>query len=522
VYAGSVLISLVATLVAAAFLPRLYTRPFSAVLLTLVLVALGLAIGLHVRFLVLLRREQRETARALTTTEHEFQSIFDSALDGLVILDDHGNCVEANPSAVAVLETRREDLVGHALRQFLGDSWGSPGEEFSRVGSQDGRGEIELVRGDGHSISVEYSTNANYLPFRHCVVLRDISKRKRALAELRQSEERFVQMADNIREIFWMIDAESKQVIYVNQAFETVTGRSLETLRANPTSYQELFHPEDRVRILTRLEEAARTGRFDEEFRIVRQDHAIRWVWVRGFPVRDSSGGIRRLVGTAQDVTSRKSAEEQITRSLALAESASAEADALRKTTLALTQNLSMDYVLDTLLASLLDLIPCDSARVLLVETDDRLFLARERNAQSGRPGVQTPRMTWNATDHAPLALALATQEAVLVRSSSDQEGWSRFKGHSQFHSWLGVPLIASGSVLGLLSLGDSEVAAFTKEHVRLAKSLAIPAAVAIQNARLYERAEIYGAELQRRLADLEQTQKALEQAERNRGQFAR
>src|SRR6202040_1353996 len=135
---------------------------------------------------------------------------------------------------------------------------------------------------------------------------------------------------------------------------------------------------EDRVRVLTRLEEAMRTGEFDEGFRIVRLDHAIRWVWSRGFPVRDTTGVIRRLVGVTQDITARKSAEEQMGKNLALAESAWAEADAFRKTTLALTQNLSMDYVPDTLLQSLLKLIPCDSARVLLVETDTRLFLARE------------------------------------------------------------------------------------------------------------------------------------------------
>ena len=92
----------------------------------------------------------------------------------------------------------------------------------------------------------------------------------------------------------------------------------------------------------------------------------------------DSAGVIRRLVGVTQDVTARKCAEEQRGKNLALAESAWAEADAFRKTTLALTQNLSMDYVLDTLLQSLLKLIPCDSARVLLMETDTRLFLARE------------------------------------------------------------------------------------------------------------------------------------------------
>jgi PAS domain S-box-containing protein len=517
VHAGSILISLaVAILLAAAFLPWLNAHPFSSLLLTLVLVALAAAIALHVRFLVLARREQSETARALSTTEHEFQAIFDSALDSLLILDDQGICVEANPSALALLGAKRDQLVGQAIRDFQQASEESQGERDAILGRKDGQGEIHMVRQDGQSMLVEYSVNTNYLPGRHFVALRDITERRRAETALRESDERFHQMADNILETFWMLDAHTQEVVYVNKAFESLTGRSCEWLHANPSSYQELFHPEDRVRALTRLEEAFSTGQFDEEFRIIRPDHAIRWLSVRGFPVRDAQGTIHRLVGTAQDITARKSAEEQMARNLRMAESARAEADALRRTTLALTQNLSMDYVLDTLLESLLNLVACDSAQVLLAETEDRLFLARERRSRQNTRQTQKPPMTWNATDHPSLMQVLATRNTLLVRNTAEEEGWRRFKGHAHFHSWLCVPLIASQEVLGLLCLGDSKAYLFTQEHMRVAKSLAIPAAVAIQNARLYERAEIYGTELEKQLAGLEQTQRALQEAEEN------
>lgn len=510
VYAGPVLILFaVALLVVAAFLPRLYHGPFSSLLLTAVLVALVAAIALHVRFLVLARREQRETVNALVTTEREFQSIFDSALDALLILDDTGRCLEANPAALALLGTKRQDLVGRSIRDFESPLAGV-------LDGGEGRGEAQFDRSDGRGVFVEYSVKTNYLPGRHAVVLRDISERKRAEAALRESDERFRQMADNIEEVFWMLDARTKRVIDVNRAFEAVTGRSRETLRENPTSYEELFHPEDRVRVLTRLEEASTSGQLDEEFRIVRPDHAIRWVWVRGFPVRDSSGTVHRLVGTAQDITARKSAEEQMARNLALAEAARAEADALRKTTLALTQNLSMDYVLDTLLDSLLGLVSCDSAQVLLAETEDLLFLARERRSPQNAHRAHKSPLTWNVVDHPALLQVLATRNALLLADTAGQEGWREFQGHAHFRSWLCVPLIASHEILGLLCLGDSEARAFRPEHVRVAKSLAIPAAVAIQNARLYERAAIYGAELENRLADLDQAQRALRKAEEN------
>ena len=98
----------------------------------------------------------------------------------------------------------------------------------------------------------------------------------------------------------------------------------------------------------------------------------------------------------------------------------------------------------------------------------------------------------------------------MLIPNTSEEQEWQSFKGHSHMQAWLCVPLIASQRVLGILSLGDTRAHTFTQEHLRLAKSLAIPAAVAIQNARLYERAEIYGVRAEQRLVDLHQIQQAL------------
>ena len=505
------------SLLTTAFGSRLYTGPLSAGLLVAVLVALSVAIGLHVRFLILARREHRETANALDATEREFKSVFDSALDGILILDDRGVCLEANPAAQALFGTERGELVGETLGKFYAADTDFTHTWQRFLDRKFEHGETGIIRKDGETISVEYTAKAQYLPGRHVAVLRDISQRRRAETALRESEERFQQMAGNIQEIFWMLDAEDLKVIYVNQAYETITGRPCESLSEDPTSYEEVIHPEDRIRVLSRLDDAVRTGQFDEEFRIVKPDETIRWVWVRGFPVRDSGGVVQRLVGTAQDVSARKSAEAQMARNLGMAESARAEADAFRKTTLALTQDLSMDYVLDTLLQSLVKLIPCESARVLLVEADARLFLAREVQNYQTKGRIPKSPATLDARESQFLLQVLTDRSSVLISNTAEADDWKNFEGHFHLRSWLCVPLVASQQVLGLLSLGDTRVNLFSAEHMRFAKSLAIPAAVAIQNARLYERAEIYGAELEQRLADLEMTQQALRLAEEGR-----
>lgn len=86
-----------------------------------------------------------------------------------------------------------------------------------------------------------------------------------------------VLMRIDLDKCFWMIDAETKKALFVNPAYETITGRSCESLRDSPTSYEDLIHPDDRTHVLTKLDEATRTGQFNERFRIVCTEGAVRW-----------------------------------------------------------------------------------------------------------------------------------------------------------------------------------------------------------------------------------------------------
>jgi PAS domain S-box-containing protein len=317
-------------------------------------------------------------------------------------------------------------------------------------------------------------------------------------------------MANNIQEIFWMMDADTLEIMYVNQAYETLTGHTVESLRINPSSYRELIHTEDRIRVLSKLREVVSSGTLDEEFRFIRADGTARWIWAKGFPVR-ADGVTRWLVGTAQDITSRKQAEMQIAEHLDAAEAARAEAEALRKSTLALSQNLAMDSVLDTLLQCISLLVPFDVATVLFVEDGPDLMVAREApRGQMKRIGLIVP-----ATQNAFLQRILFEHKAILIPDTASDCEWIDAPPLDRLRSWLGIPLIAAGRVLGILSLGTNSPELFTTEHLRLAKSLAVPAAVAIQNARTHERAEIYAAELEARLQELHKTQMALEHVER-------
>jgi PAS domain S-box-containing protein len=316
---------------------------------------------------------------------------------------------------------------------------------------------------------------------------------------------------------FWMIDAQSKKALFVNPAYETITGRSCQSLHDDPTSYEELIYSEDRVHVLTKLDEATRTGQFNEKFRIVCAQGAIRWVWVRGFPVRDASGRILRLVGTALEITAQKEAEEQVAANLSLAKSAWAEAEALRKATLSLTQDLRMDFVMEALLQSLEDLVPYTCARVLIPEGGPHVLALGERNCPETENKSSRFPLTFMADESSFFHRVLMEQKSILIPDTKAEEQWPTFKGHRHLRSWLSAPLVASGDYLGCLSVGHTQPGLYTQEHLRRAELLAIPAAAAIQNAKLYETARIYGEALESRLDSLKKAEIALAQSEDSR-----
>ena len=105
-------------------------------------------------------------------------------------------------------------------------------------------------------------------------------------------------------------------------------------------------------------------------------------------------------------------------------------------------------------------------------------------------------------------------QKSVLIADTKTEEKWHTFDGHKHLRSWLSAPLVASGDYLGCLSVGHTQSGLYTREHLRRAELLAIPAAAAIQNARLYETARIYAEALESRLESLKKAEIALAQSE--------
>lgn len=145
--------------------------------------------------------------------------------------------------------------------------------------------------------------------------MRNTTESHRAEEALRQSEERMRQMADAIQDVFYLSDARTNEIIYINPAFDTIWGIPRQQIQSRPRGWMDLVHPDDRERILKALHDWKPEGsspHWDNEFRIVKPDGSVRWIWIRSFPIRDASGAIVRFAGVERDVTERKRTEQMV------------------------------------------------------------------------------------------------------------------------------------------------------------------------------------------------------------------
>ncbi len=116
-------------------------------------------------------------------------------------------------------------------------------------------------------------------------------------------------LVQHVDEVFFWRDPDNIRPYFVSHAYERIWGRPCHTAYGDPSWWIESIHPDDRERAITAFRNGAAAGETHVEYRIVRPDGDVRWIWARTFPVHAESGTLKRLIGIAQDCTDRKQAE---------------------------------------------------------------------------------------------------------------------------------------------------------------------------------------------------------------------
>jgi PAS domain S-box-containing protein len=260
--------------------------------------------------------EQKRAAREFRASEIRYRRIFDTALDGILIVDAAtGQIVDANPAIRQMLGSSYPDLLGRVL-------WETPA--FVAAGNcrawfeqlQDGGGRayenLPVETASGNLLDVEFSGLLCLGENRKTLQLhiRDTTARRQAEASLQEGERRFRTMVDFIPQMAWIARPDGK-ICWYNQRWFDYTGSTPEQMEG--WGWQSVHDPAVLPRVLENWKCAlAAEQPFEMEFPLRGADGRFRKFLNRAMPLRDASGKTELWFGTNTDITAQKETEEAL------------------------------------------------------------------------------------------------------------------------------------------------------------------------------------------------------------------
>jgi PAS domain S-box-containing protein len=260
------------------------------------------------------RRTLEANAVALSNSEMRYRMLFEGNPESMWVYDlETLAFVAVNDAAIRRYGYSREEFLAmtileirpagdtnrlHRSLAHLGDGGGAAGEVWRHRAKSGEVFEVEV-----YSQPLNLDDRKTRLVLAH-----DITVRRRAEEALRESEERFRQLAEHTNEAFFVVDTATGTALYASPAWATIWGRSLEDAY-DPTIWFTSIHPDDQPRLQASMQANLRGEPSEDIFRILRPDGSARWVRGRAYPVRDADGRIYRRVGVSEDITDLRKAE---------------------------------------------------------------------------------------------------------------------------------------------------------------------------------------------------------------------
>lgn len=303
-------------------------------------------------------------------------------------------------------------------------------------------------------------------------------RRPEVPAELRESESRFRQVTENIREVFFLVDPQMTRMFYVSPGYEEIWGRSRESLYADPSSFADAIHVDDRERAVNSFAPEGTVIPFDVEYRIVRPDDTIRWVRARGFPIQDESGDVYRFAGIAEDITERKIALDQVTRQTETLEQSNRRLSLLGEMTGLLQTAVPIEEAAAILGGYLAQLHVGDGGALYLFKESRNQLDLLARWGELELAGRVFPDECWALRRGQPYQPP-GKQPALRCKHVQQVDGPS---------TYLCLPMMMEGGALGLLHVAFADESPATREDDALfAQRISEQLGLALANFRLRE-----------------------------------
>jgi PAS domain S-box-containing protein len=245
-------------------------------------------------------------------------ALLDHTQDKIVVVDEAGTYQYVNAAVERVLGYTPEEFVGMSAFECMHpDDRAEMRAAFEQLIEADAETEATVEyrhrAKDGSWVWVESRlSNGSASAFDGYVVTsRDITARKRAERNRRETEQWLEELAAHADDVLWMFSADWSELLFVNDAFEDVWGQSTDAVRAEPLRFLDGVHPDDRPKVETAMELISGGESVEVEYRVNPSKEYRRWVWVQGTPVFED-GEVVRIVGFARDITDHRRRNRQL------------------------------------------------------------------------------------------------------------------------------------------------------------------------------------------------------------------
>ena len=266
----------------------------------------------------------KQTDMALCKSDQRMQSILDNTTSVIYLKDMEGKYILINKQWKNLFHVTQKWVEGKTDHDVFPEDIANAFQENDRQVIKENK-VIEVEEYAPHDdgihtyISIKFPiTDENGNVYGMGGISTDITDRKEVEASLRKSNQRFRELVENIGEVFWIASPDWSDILYISPNYQLLWGRSCESLYASPMNWLDAVVDEDQALITATLHNGITDGLNEllfPEFRILHTDGTIRWIQARAFPIRNEHGELDRIVGIADNITERKQAEFELTRS---------------------------------------------------------------------------------------------------------------------------------------------------------------------------------------------------------------
>lgn len=454
--------------------------------------------------------ERKQMTDELERSRTQLKVIFDFAGLGIRVTDRYGRYQFVNEQWANMLGLTPEALLGQEEWMFLHPNHVPFNREQHRALIQR---EIEQYRLENRYLTAqgecfwgEITVSPTLTPLGEVEstigFILDISKRKQAELALRETERRFREILENIQLLAVMLDAEGN-LVFCNNHFLEVTGwGQKEILRRNWLDITGNANPEARQNFARAIQRGVIVSR--NETTLVTRDREKRVISWTNITLKNESGHNTGIASLGVDITERRRAHEAEREQRMLAE-------ALTHTAEMLTSSLEFDQILQRILEYVGQVVPHDAANIMLIEGQYIHYAGAKGYEKYSVSLANTQNLKFKFRQIFNLRQMYLTRQPVVTSDTTTSPHWAKIPEASWVQSHVGAPIIVQNKVAGFLNLDSAIPNFFNEEHARRLAAFSAQAAIAIENARLFEKVKQTLLERRKAQQNLRRANKRLE-----------